>query len=143
MTPLPAADSLSGFDADVLRDGAADVRYAMETYGELRPARDTEWLLTNGLGGYACGTVAQVATRRYHALLVAATLPPVGRVVLLSRLAEVLVVDGESIDLSGAYFRDKLTGEGPALLRRFELAGDVAQWELDYDATKIYKGVVV
>lgn len=47
-----------------------------------------EWLVTNGLGGYAAGTVAGVLTRRYHGLLVAALPPPHGRVVTLNRLAE-------------------------------------------------------
>lgn len=48
----------------------------------------TEWLVTNGLGGYASGTVRGVLTRRYHGLLVAALPAPLGRVVMLSHLAE-------------------------------------------------------
>jgi len=47
-----------------------------------------EWLVTNGLGGYASGTVAGVATRRYHGLLVAALPAPLGRVVMLNHLSE-------------------------------------------------------
>ena len=53
-------------------------------------ASELEWLETNGLGGWASSTVAGAHTRRYHGVLVAATLPPVGRVVLLSRLDETL-----------------------------------------------------
>lgn len=49
---------------------------------------DREWLVTNGLGGYACGTLAGVSTRRYHGLLVAAHPAPLGRVMLFSHLAE-------------------------------------------------------
>ena len=52
----------------------------------------TEWLLTNGLGGYAMGTALGVNTRRYHGLLVAATKPPVGRVVALHSMIEQLVI---------------------------------------------------
>jgi predicted glycogen debranching enzyme len=48
---------------------------------------DREWLVTNGLGGYATGTIAGVCTRRYHGLLVAA-LPALGRVVMLSHLSD-------------------------------------------------------
>src|SRR5689334_4101314 len=47
-----------------------------------------EWLETNGLGGFASSTVAGINTRRYHGLLTAATMPPVGRVVLLSKMEE-------------------------------------------------------
>src|SRR5262245_15695483 len=47
-----------------------------------------EWLVTNGLGGYASGTVAGVLTRRYHGVLIAALPAPLGRTVLLSRLTE-------------------------------------------------------
>ena len=47
-----------------------------------------EWLVTNGLGGYASGTIGGVATRRYHGLLVAALPAPLGRVMLLDQVAE-------------------------------------------------------
>ena len=51
-----------------------------------------EWLETNGTGAFAMGTVAQVNTRRYHALLVASLRPPVERYVLLSRVEEEAVI---------------------------------------------------
>src|SRR5437868_11123788 len=47
-----------------------------------------EWLVTNGLGGYASGTVAGALTRRYHALLIAALPTPLGRAVMLNALWE-------------------------------------------------------
>src|SRR4026208_1726942 len=47
-----------------------------------------EWLVTNGLGGFASGTVAGAVTRRYHGLLIAAHPAPLGRVLLLSHLSE-------------------------------------------------------
>jgi predicted glycogen debranching enzyme len=56
------------------------------TSGEATPRR--EWLVVNGLGGYASGTVAGVVTRRYHGLLVAALPAPLGRVVMLNHLLE-------------------------------------------------------
>ncbi|MEA2602457.1 MAG: hypothetical protein QOF89_3449 [Acidobacteriota bacterium] len=62
-------------------------------------AAGLEWLETNGLGGWAGTTVAGAHSRRYHGLLVAATQPPAGRTVLLSRLDETLHVEGESFDL--------------------------------------------
>ncbi len=69
----------------------------------------TEWLLTNGLGGYAMGTVLGINTRRYHGLLVAATNPHGGRIVALHSMIEQLIIprdDGteEIIDLSTQMF---------------------------------------
>jgi predicted glycogen debranching enzyme len=61
-----------------------------------------EWLVTNGLGGYASGTIAGVATRRYHGLLIAALPAPLGRWLMLSHLSErVRLPDGRQIKLSG------------------------------------------
>ena len=62
----------------------------------IEAATSREWLVTNGLGGYASGTVAGVNTRRYHGLLVASLSPPVQRMVLLAALEEWLILaDGE------------------------------------------------
>ena len=54
-----------------------------------------EWLETDGLGGFAMGTVAGPATRRYHSLLCTATTPPTGRMVLINRLEE--WIEGEAL----------------------------------------------
>ncbi len=78
-----------------------------------------EWLETNGLGGYAMSTVTGENTRRYHGLLVAATKPPVGRVVLLSKLEETLVVAGRRIDLSTNRFPGVTHPEGYRFLEDF------------------------
>src|SRR5262245_59148218 len=56
-----------------------------------------EWLVTNGLGGYASGTLCGVSTRRYHGLLIAALPSPLGRTMMLNRLAECVgTADGTS-----------------------------------------------
>src|SRR5436305_2584823 len=55
---------------------------------ELAGLLEREWLVTNGLGGYASGTVSGAATRRYHGLLVAAHPAPLGRVMMFNHLAE-------------------------------------------------------
>ncbi|HKQ62461.1 MAG TPA: amylo-alpha-1,6-glucosidase [Candidatus Polarisedimenticolaceae bacterium] len=65
----------------------------------LDEAFEREWLETNGLGGWASSTVGGAHSRRYHGLLVAATRPPVGRTVLLSRLDETLGLPGAPIEL--------------------------------------------
>src|SRR6266446_3295399 len=61
-----------------------------------------EWLVTNGLGGYASGTLAGVASRRYHSLLIAALPAPLGRQVMLNHLSEMLrLPDGTCAFLGG------------------------------------------
>jgi predicted glycogen debranching enzyme len=88
----------------------------------LASARGKEWLLTNGLGGYSSSTITGMNTRRYHGLLVAATTPPVGRTVLLSKLEETLVVDGERLDLStNLYGGDTVHPHGYQYLHEFSL----------------------
>jgi predicted glycogen debranching enzyme len=85
------------------------------------PALAKEWLLTDGLGGYAMGTALGVNTRRYHGLLVAATAPPVGRIVALHSLIEQLIIEGDTIDLSTQQFgeEDELHPEGWRCLTEF------------------------
>jgi hypothetical protein len=56
--------------------------------GDLAVAERREWLVTNGIGGYAAGTIAGVLTHRYHGLLIAALAPPLGRTLLLTKLDE-------------------------------------------------------
>ena len=79
-----------------------------------------EWLETNGIGGYASSTVCGINTRRYHGLLVAATNPPVGRVVLLSKLDERITIGGASIDLASNQFPGAVYPRGFKHLLSFE-----------------------
>src|SRR5262249_34471900 len=65
--------------------------------------REPEWLVANGLGGYASGTVSGAATRRYHGLLIASLPAPLGRVLMLNGLAEEFhFANGRIIKLSRA-----------------------------------------
>ena len=79
-----------------------------------------EWLETNGAGGYASSTVCGINTRRYHGLLVAATNPPVGRVVLLSKLDERITVGDKTFDLAANQFPGAVHPQGFQYLRSFE-----------------------
>ena len=62
------------------------VRRIISNPEEPEPSYIREWLVTNGLGGYASGTISGVVTRRYHGLLISALAPPLGRTMMLSRL---------------------------------------------------------
>ena len=97
------------------------IRFDKETCGDLDAARTREWLETNGLGGFASSTIAGFNTRRYHGLLVAATRPPVGRMVLLSKLEETLVIDGRRFDLSTNQYTGTVHPQGYQFQTGFKL----------------------
>src|SRR5690242_10009633 len=81
-----------------------------------------EWLETNGIGGFASSTIPGLNTRRYHGLLVAATKPPVGRIVMLSKLEETLVVDGARYELGVNQYPGAIHPQGYGYLKSFRLA---------------------
>src|ERR1700731_2091467 len=70
-----------------------EVEFGREICGALDVAEQREWLVTNGIGGFASGTVSGNLTRRYHGLLVAALHPPVGRMQLVAKLDETVRYD--------------------------------------------------
>jgi len=70
------------------------IRFGREICGDLAQAERREWWLSNGLGGYAAGTIAGTLTRRYHGLLVAPVNPPLGRHLVVAK-ADATLTDGE------------------------------------------------
>lgn len=104
-----------------LRREVAVIEFGEDICRDLSEATRREWLETNGLGGFASATVAGLNTRRYHGLLVAATRPPVGRTVLLSKLEETLVVAGRRYELSANQYPGVVHPQGHRLMRRFRL----------------------
>jgi predicted glycogen debranching enzyme len=105
------------------------VTFARSEFSTAAGAYDREWLVTNALGGFACGTIAQANTRRYHGLLVASLRPPVQRVVMVAKL-EVLTRYGEqSYELGSNEFADgTLNPRGFELLSSFEVQEGVPVW---------------
>ncbi|HJP92171.1 MAG TPA: amylo-alpha-1,6-glucosidase [Pyrinomonadaceae bacterium] len=83
-----------------------------ESCRNLAVATSSEWLETNGIGGFSSSTVIGLNTRRYHGLLTAATKPPVGRFVLLSKLEETLVIDGRRYELSANQYPGTVHPQG-------------------------------
>src|SRR3954454_25174744 len=59
-----------------------------------------EWLETNGLGGWSSSSIIGCNTRRYHGLLVAATVPPTERMSLVSKLDETIIINNRRFELS-------------------------------------------
>lgn len=78
-----------------------------------------EWLETNGIGGYACGTIVNCNTRRYHALLCAATQPPLGRMVLVNKTDETLIVNEREIELGCNQYPGTIAPHGYEYLQEF------------------------
>jgi predicted glycogen debranching enzyme len=97
------------------------IQFEPETCGNLGAALRREWLETNGLGGFASSTIIGLNTRRYHGLLVAATKPPVGRVALLSKLEEILFIDGQPFELSANRYPGVVHPQGFRYLKQFSL----------------------
>jgi predicted glycogen debranching enzyme len=98
-----------------------EIRFDRAICSDLQQALRREWLETNGLGGFAGSSIVGLNTRRYHGLLVAATKPPVGRFVLLSKLEETLVVDGNRFELSANQYPGVVHPNGQQYLREFRL----------------------
>ena len=105
------------------------VDFGSEVCGNLEAACEREWLVTNGLGGFASGTVAGVLTRRYHGLLIAALQPPAGRKLLVSKFDETLRYDGRDYALGANRWADSsVSPDGFRFIERFHLAGTTPVW---------------
>src|SRR5262245_9640816 len=102
-----------------------------------------EWLVTNGLGGYASGTVAGVITRRYHGILIAALAAPLGRIVMLSHVAEAVhAADGRRIEIGGRErVGDAADAHGTGYLVEFRLDAGLPVWTYDVGGIVIEKRV--
>src|SRR5580765_623446 len=100
-----------------------------------KPATEVprEWLVTNGLGGYASATISGVITRRYHGFLIAALPPPLGRMVVLNDLdVEIECADGTVANLrEQGRFID------------FTLKMGLPSWRHEVDGMVIEKSVVL
>lgn len=109
------------------------------------PLVTREWLVANSLGGYASGTVAGVASRRYHGLLIAALPAPLGRQMMLNHLSELVrLPDGTTARLGG---EERVGGvlevHGAAYLTEFRLDMGLPVWRYELDGTIIEKRVLL
>src|SRR5213082_1646626 len=118
--------------------------------GERDPAKyeplvTREWLVTNGLGGYASGTTAGVNTRRYHGLLVAALPNPVGRLVMLNHLSERICVAGGTPTALGGEERvaGRLDPEVAGRVAEFRLEAGLPVWEYEWSGARIQKRLLM
>jgi predicted glycogen debranching enzyme len=111
-----------------------------EVCANLEPAVEREWLETNGLGGFASSTVAGINTRRYHGLLTAATKPPVGRLVLLSKYEETAIIRDRRYDLSANRYPGAVYPQGYTHLTEFRL-DPFPTWVWDLDGVELRRRI--
>lgn len=95
-----------------------------------------EWLVTNGLGGYASGTLSGVPTRRYHGLLIAALPAPLGRTLMLGQVSGVLhLPDHRTVNLGGLARHGHPAADipGPGCFREFRLEAGLPVWRYEIE----------
>lgn len=124
------------------KSGTSFVRLDREICAELASAESREWLVTNGLGSFASGTVAGILTRRYHGLLIAALEPPRKRTLLVTKVDEIAVVGGATYMLGANRWRGgTVDPQGYTLLGSFRLEGCVPVWSYVFGGAILEKRV--
>jgi predicted glycogen debranching enzyme len=120
----------SRFDGSPDGTGMTCITFGRHTTGTSDVAATHEWLVTDGLGGFAMGTVAGLRTRRYHGLLIVATEPPIGRHLGLAALDAVVTVGDRRIELAThEWATGSISPTGHVLLDRFDLIDGVPRWQ--------------
>ena len=120
----------------------AVVAFGREVCGSLEIAESREWLVTNGIGGFASGTVSGNLTRRYHGLLIAALQPPVGRMQLVAKLDEVVRYDGADHDLAtNRWASGAIEPKGYVNIESFRLDGMAPVWQFVFGDALLEKRV--
>ncbi|MCL1692292.1 MAG: amylo-alpha-1,6-glucosidase [Actinomycetia bacterium] len=117
---------------------------SQDLVADLSPVIGREWIVTNGIGGYASGTVAGVLTRRYHGLLVAALEPPLGRTVLVTTIDDTVSFGGERTPLFANRWHDgnlPVEPDGFRRLTRFHLDGATPVWSYGVNGAIIEKRI--
>ena len=115
--------------AETARDATAPTLLGRHVAGSWEIASRREWLVTNGLGGFAAGTVSGANTRRYHGLLIASFTPPVERVLLLAGLAVSVHYQDLCFELAASEYADgTVAPRGFVHIESFRLTDGVPTW---------------
>jgi predicted glycogen debranching enzyme len=114
---------------ELSREFRTQLCFGREICGNLPAAEAREWLVTNGLGGFASGTASGGMTRRYHGLLIAALQPPLGRNQLVASIDETVRYSGTSYALAThRWASGAIDPQGFLLLESFRLEGATPVW---------------
>jgi predicted glycogen debranching enzyme len=118
----------------------APVDFGHAVCSNLEESSQREWLVTNGIGGYAAGTISGLLTRSYHGYLVAALQPPLGRTLLLAKLDETTVLQGRSFPLfANRWASGVVEPAGYLYLERFYLDGSIPVWVYALEGLRLEK----
>ena len=118
------------------------VQFGREICGDLELAESREWLVTNGIGGYASGTIAGENTRRYHGLLIAALRPPVGRMQLVAGIDELVRYGGAEFALAThRWVSGAVEPKGFQYIQEFRLEGNTPVWRYTQGDARLEKRV--
>jgi predicted glycogen debranching enzyme len=125
-------DQVSAKESSAPGEGVARpraVNIGREVVCDLRAAERREWLVTNGIGGFASGTVSGNLTRRYHGLLFAALTPPEGRALLVTKLEETASYNDEVLPLfTNGWASGLVDPQGYQHIAEFRLDGGIPVW---------------
>ena len=114
---------------DLSPESSSRVQFGREICRDLSAAESREWLVTNGIGGFASGTIAVAMTRRYHGLLIAALQPPLGRNHLVAAIDEIARYAGASYALAThCWASGAVDPQGFLFLESFFLDGTTPVW---------------
>ncbi len=106
-----------------------NIRFGREICGNLEISEHREWLVTNGIGGYASGTVSGLLTRSYHGLLLATLTPPLGITLMLTKLDETVIYGDVLYPLHTNRWADgTIAPQGYKQLESFYLDGTTPGW---------------
>ncbi len=118
------------------------LQFGREICGDLYTAAQREWLVTNGIGGYACGTVPGILTRHYHGILIAALEPPVGRTLMVTKLDESVIYRNQIYPLCSNRWADNIVNpEGHHHLEQFYLEGTIPTWRYVFSDAVVTKRI--
>jgi predicted glycogen debranching enzyme len=120
----------------------ASIRCGRVICGDLNQAERREWWLTNGLGAYAAGTVAETLTRRYHGLLIAPIDPPLGRRLVFAKADATLIARGRAWPLHTNRWRGGIVEpSGYSNIEAFHLDGAIPVWRYAVAGWRLEKRV--
>jgi predicted glycogen debranching enzyme len=106
---------------------------------DLERSTSLEWMLPNGIGGYAMGTVSGINTRRYHGHLIAATKPPAERSLLLATVEATMQAEGQPVPLSSNQYPGATHPDGYRNIESFRASADTAEWHYRSGSLRVRK----
>jgi predicted glycogen debranching enzyme len=118
------------------------INITQEGFSCFDEAIQKEWLITNGLGGYASSTVLGVNTRKYHGLLVAALHPPGDRTVCLAKLDEEVYVGNNVYPLGANEFQGKIFPQGYLFMKEFSVS-PFPRYVYDAEGVEVAKTILM